>query len=328
MKKILLIALIMVSLVLAGCGNSSENYTNTKTFVGGTNGVVMTFEQSAPPAEVIKGEEFNVVLILTNKGEFSIPADTAEKNGYSLKLKGFSPGDFSVDSTDLEITGTSVGEALPAAEINPDTGETIDPYDTYVTIPDGKTLLYKGGVSGNMEYPMTVEMCYYYETNAYGNLCVKENLQDSTDTDVCTIGGAKDVTSSGAPVQIRNLEEFSGGSNKIRFNFEIYNANANTKISSMFGDCTEAYNKDDYVFIEISTGLKGTLECNGLSKNTVGEGVADGEVKLSDGARKITCSQEIDSSEQGDYIKTISVLAKYKVQQSINTKVLIKNLGE
>lgn len=321
MRKLLLIALILVSVVVAGCTGSAPATDNTKTFVGGTEGVVIRFEESAPPIDIISGEGFDVVAVLTNRGEFPV-----DQGSYRLFLKGFSPRDFDTTPGDLNITPFGDQYVLEPADINPDTGETIDPYDVYVSIPeDGLT--YVGGVTGNMEYPMVLEICYPYQTEAYGKLCIKRNLRDSTDDDTCIISGPKDMTSSGAPIGVRNLEEYSGGSERIRFSFEVYDANPSADIYSPLSDCAEGYQTENQVYVNVNTGFEGSLlSCNGLGDSTNGE--VGNTIKLNSGVRKITCSQEIPSNQRGDYVKTVHIYTTYDVGQRLSKTLLVKNVDE
>ena len=87
-SKSFILGLILVSLVLAGCDGDSS--TNTNPFVGGEQGLAVSYRPLYPPEEVFDcGDDvFDVEVILNNQGEYDI------KQGEAIvTLSGILPSD-------------------------------------------------------------------------------------------------------------------------------------------------------------------------------------------------------------------------------------------
>jgi hypothetical protein len=320
MKKVIVVVLLAM-FVLSGCAKGGSGGSNWNTFIGGTEGISMQFDMDAPPAEVNIGDEFLVMVILTNLGEYTVAPED-----YFVRIKGFSPEEFSTSADALVVQGTEVGEPLQANELNPDTGETLTSYPVYVEVPQGSQLSYTGAIAGNTPFPIAAEVCYKYMTTANAKLCIKEDLTKTTDTAICTVSGPQLVTTSGGPVQIANFMEFSGGKDGIRFSFTVTAANTAGAISTRSSSCSNVYNDEDKVYITIDTGIPG-LSCNGFIGETSETGsMSSGYVKLSSGSRQVTCRQDLSGNHASDYVKIMTITAEYDYEQSVATTVLIKKV--
>lgn len=316
LRKLVIIAALLGVLVLAGCGGTTES-GNWKTFIGGTEGVSIEFDVEAPPNEVNVDEPFSVMVKLENKGEHTVPSGE-----YRVRLKGFSPMDFGVSNEALTVEG--YGEDLQANVMDPDSGETLESYPVYITVPEsGEPLSYVGSLDGNTRLPFQAEVCYKYVTTASAKLCIKEDLSKTTDTNVCVISGPQPVSSSGGPVQISDFKESSGGANAIRFSFDIIAANTGGAIAERDSWCSNDRVKQDRIYVTVDTGLDG-LTCYGFMDST--NNGSSGYVKLTGGSRQVTCSQPVDAGVRGDYVKVISISAEYDYWQSVRKDVLIKQI--
>lgn len=316
MKKIILLITIIAMLTLTACssgGGGNVPATNFKTFIGGTEGVSVSFEQDTPPAEVNAGDPFKVVVKLENKGEHTIPPED-----YFVTLKGFSPEAFGVTLQELTVGGE---EELAANVLDPDTGSTIESYPVYIEIPKNKDLVYQGGIAGNTPFTLFTDVCYTYETTANAKLCIKEDLQKTTDDKVCTITGPKDISSSGAPVTIGGFEESGSGREAVRFQFTISQADNQGTVHRPESKCSTDYKDDGVVYVEVETGMAGELDCNGFSEET---SPSSGYLKLSGGSRTITCKQTVNEGERGDYVTTVIIKARYDFEKSAEKEILIK----
>lgn len=316
MKKVLLILVLGALLLMTGCSNNSSVGDNWKTFIGGTQGVELRFETEAPPSEINVGDEFNVYVILENKGEY-----TVNEGDYTVTVKGFSPAEFGTSSS---LLTTAPEEDLVANVLDPDTGETLESYEVYVALPTGddNMLSYQGGIAGNTPFPFHADVCYRYMTKANAQLCVKEDLTKTTDTKVCTISGVQPISSSGAPVQITDFKEAGAGGDAVRFSFKVIAANTGGEISELDSNCAHDHLSEDRVFVTVNSNLASVPSCNGFTGGNHSEN--SGYVKLSGGSRQVTCTQTISSDEKGDYIKILNITAEYEYEQSISTEVLIK----
>lgn len=316
MKKWFLLLMVLALVVLSGCtdqGSTAGN--NWQTFIGGTEGVQLRFETELPPSEIPTGTDFNALVILENRGEYTVP-----QTDYSVRLKGFSTDEFGVTNRDdLVITGVEQGADLEANVLDPDSGETLNSYEVFMDFPQSGNFNYEGGIAGNTPFPFVAEICYTYQTTAHAKLCIKDDLRRTTDEDTCRIQGPQDVTSSGGPVQISDFSESGAGADAVRFTFKVTQANTRGDVFEPGRECGSDYSIADKVFIEVDTGMVG-LECSGFT----GEGADDdsGFIKLSGGSRQVSCTQRVD--DKGDYIKTVTIKARYDYSDQVTTEVLVK----
>lgn len=324
MKRYLLVAVFAFSLLVAGCADNGDGPSGQmRTFIGGTDGVDVDFEVGAPPAEVNIGDDFNVMMVLENKGEH-----TVEPEDYFVQLRGFSPDDFSTTNEALTVQGSDIGELLQANEMNPDTGEVLESYPVFIDIPQDAPLEYVGDLGGNMQFPFRADVCYTYQTQANAKLCIKEDLSDTTDTEVCTISGAQAITSSGGPIQINNFKEFSGGSGGVRFSFNVVAAKTDGDLAGPGSGCSKQNSHEDRVHVTINTNIPG-LSCNGFVSDQEGGGTEtfSGAIKMTSSSRQITCRQEIPEAQRGDYVKVIDIKADYDYRTSTSKQVLVKQVS-
>lgn len=319
MKWYMIALVLALGLVVAGCSTGGDDYV-ARSYIGGTDGLSLSFEEYAPPTEVNFGDEFNVVVVLENNGEY-----TVEEGDYFVRLMGFSPVNFGTSNDALVIYPD---EVLQGNELNVDTGETFESYPVYVTVPEDEMLSYTGASAGKLTFPFTVEACYRYKTEAIGDLCIKRDLSKSTDDKVCTISSQRTVSASGAPVQISNLQEFGAGRDSVRFTFMVMAANTGGEVSlADMGDalCSDQTIDENKVYMTIETGING-LSCSGFidGKSESGSSV-EGFIKLgSSGSRQISCTQEISESDRFNGEQVISITAEYDYLQSISRDVVIK----
>ncbi|MBC8500483.1 MAG: hypothetical protein H8D38_01845 [DPANN group archaeon] len=314
MRKQFIITLALL-LVLASCADQTVTPSNQKSFLGGTIGLLVSFVEGEPPSEVTDGgaTPFTVSVKLENKGETFVDATDV-----TLTLKGIDAASFGVTNADLTMNPS---EDLLDNDINPDTGEAINSPPVYVTFSQ---LNYLGELSGNQPFPFVVDVCYKYQTMATSQLCIKENLLDSSDTKVCTVTGSKNVQNSGAPVQILNFEEFSAGQNAVSFSFRVKNV-GNGLLSAASSSCDQTPANRDYVTVTVDSGLQG-LTCSGLSNPSENGTAYSGDVKLATGERQIRCTQQLSDADQTDKIMIVDSSVDYDYQESTRTDVLVKHI--
>jgi hypothetical protein len=309
---ILIMALVSVSVFLAGCSEDEPSFGKEKTFLGGTKGLEIEFMNGEPPEEVYDGGDFpfSITLKINNKGEYDVPEEDV-----LVSIQGFDAEEFGLTLDDLE---KNPDEDITGYGINPDTGEPIEPPEYYVTFSD---LNYQGTLSGNHQFPAVANVCYRYLTKATTDLCIKENLLDTQDTSVCTVSGKRSYENSGAPVQITDVEEFTAGSSAVRFSFRVKHIDNNGNIYSKTGDlCDKALANKNKVYVEVDTGMEGTLKCSGLSDGD------SGEIILTDGERMISCTQEVRNPS--NRIKIVNIELSYDYETMEETEFLVKHNPE
>lgn len=314
MKLFNIVALIAATvLILAFSGCSTTESTGPtgeklKAFIGGTNGVTLSFAPGTPPPEVFdKGEfPFDVSIILKNQGE----ADVAQGD-YFVRLSGIDPADFSKSSADFTI---HPDEDLDGMRKDPE-GNIIEGSEVYV---DFSGLNYQDELSGNSQFNIRADVCYKYQTVVNSKLCVKEDMLDTEDNAVCTITESKQIQNSGAPVQITSFEQTVAGRDKIAFTFEISHVGSGS-VHQTNSDCSTETVDENRVYVEVNTGLSGELSCSGLGSG----GSYSGEVVLYEGKRTVRCTQIVDTT--ADFEKITEIKLTYDYKDDVSSQVLVKH---
>jgi hypothetical protein len=306
-KKIIALILVISVLFLSGCKQETGTGTLQKDpFIGGTAGLLISFQKDAPPAEVFdsKNYPFDVEVKLKNEGETEV-----KKENVFVKLKGVDPAEFGLSPSDFT---KSPSEDLTATKKDAQ-GTVIEGATTYVTFSNFN---YQGKVVGNTQFPIWAEACYVYGTTAQAELCVKENLL-SMDDKICKVNEKKKIFNSGAPVQISEFEESARGKNTLAFTFKIeHTVKGNVYTKGTKCDSTSRVNENK-VWINVDTGIPGT-DCPGLSEGTG----TSGYVILYEGERIIRCSQPVSTTT--DYMKPIKIELTYDYLDDISTNVIVK----
>jgi hypothetical protein len=311
MKK-LWILFVVLAVFMTACGDNGPGVTNERTYIGGIEGLVIMYLPDSPPDEAVDGgnQEFTVTIQVDNKGE-----DTVDEGEARFTLAGFHPADFGVTVDDL----TKYNEdEIVRNRINPDTGEVIESYPVFINF---EGLNYEGTLPGNHEFPFQTEVCYMYETDATADLCIKEDLLDTTDERVCKVIGPQNMETSGAPVQVVDFKEATAGPDAVRFNFKVRDVGGGTSFKEGT-DCEDSLTDERKIFVEVDTGMAG-LDCGGLMEGDD----TSGYIRLGTDTRErqVTCTQPVPDSEKQDKIKVINIHLTYDYQQYIEKTVLIKH---
>ncbi|MBW2971221.1 hypothetical protein KY320_03615 [Candidatus Woesearchaeota archaeon] len=307
MRKELLVLMGLVLVVLAGC-KGKNTVSASDPFLGGTTGLLISFMEDAPPVEVYDGGDFpfDIVVKLTNDGVSDVAASDVR-----VKISGIDPAQFSKTSADLV---RSPDEELIRTYKDSE-GNEIEGITTLVAFD---SLNYHETLSGNLQFPVRVDVCYKYSTKAVTQLCIKEDLQDTSEDAVCIVTGDKPVYSSRAPVQITDMKESVRGGERIGFVFTVKNM-GNGNLYQKDSKCdTTGIKYENKVWIDVNSGMAG-LECQGLSEGTSSSGYAT----LYGGERVITCTQDAASST--DYIKPVDITLTYDYRENQEKQLLVKH---
>lgn len=308
--------LVLACIVLAGTGCTNQGKIDTTLleapFIGGTSGIVMSFAENTPPAQVLDGGDFpfDIMIKLKNTGEFLVPKASA-----MISISGFEPGEFGSSAAALKKN--------PQEDLEPVkkdiSGKRIEPPESLVEF---NNLNHLQAITGTqLTYPIRAEVCYTYGTTATAALCVRKNLLNPEDGGICEINEEKKVYNSGSPVQVTSLSESTRSGDKFAFSFSIQHM-GNGKIYAQNSACdksSRAY--EDAVNVEVSTGLPG-LACSGLGET----GLTSGQVKLIGGSRQITCTQTV--AAPADFIMPVTVKVWFDYEDDISTQVIVKHSGE
>lgn len=306
MRKLFTLTLIFL---LAACATDTGPTAGTP-FLGGTQGVVISFEQDAPPPVVYDSGTypFDVVIKADNRGEFPIP-----QGNMFIQLEGFESRQFGRTPQDL-IRGPQ--DPL-TARYKDSSGATQESTPSYVEFP---SLNFVDVIPGaELSFPLRARACYLYGTIATTKLCARDNVLNPRGEGICNVNEDKEVFNSGAPVQISSVVESARGINKIGFTFKISHVGQG-EIYQKGHLCDESTREfEDRVFVEVTSPVQG-LACTGLSG---GVDAASGFTQLFGGSKTITCTQNLP--EPGDFEFPVTITLTYDYEDSITTNVLVKH---
>lgn len=286
-QKLILVLLVVAILTITACENENDDEISQTGFIGGTDGVDISFAKNAPPDKVADQgqEEFEVVVELTNKGEHEIL-----KEDVFVELEGFSASAFGLNDEDLIAHPE---DDLFARRKSPD-GSTISSPSIPVVF---EGLNYQKDAPANTEFTFRAKTCYKYETISLSNICVKENFNNDRDGDLCAVSDTRKVSNSGAPVQITKVKQSPQGRDKTSVTFSIQKKDTDNTgtVSRPDTDCDTAQQNENKVFVSI-TGLEedvgDSVRCIGL----LGGDSSSGFVTLTDDKpREVSCTVELQN---------------------------------
>jgi len=338
-RSIILIVFGIISLFLiAGCrdGNIAGGAPTTP-FLGGTQGLEISFLQGNPPDEVTDGGNlpFKAIVTLRNIGEY----DKLTGAGVKISLVGFLFSDFREGTDfildDLKDKPPDDGAAVEITARKRDSeGNIIEPVEVIKTFPKTtKDFKYIRILQGNTPFIFKANVCYKYRTKAVSEICVLENMVDITDDAICDPSESKSVFSSASPLQITSFRQSVAGTDKIQFSFDIVHSGSGDVFDVRGKDvpttddvyCPTASKdrrpKENKVRVNVTTGITvKTLKCVDTS-DTIG--YVDFITTLVNGKRTVTCTQVLDPS---DFVAPVTITVDFNYLDSIQKEVLVKHL--
>ena len=303
---------VFLLFVLVGCAGQEAQVTE-KAFVGGTQGLEITFLPGRPPQDVFDDPsfKFQIGAKLENKGEW----DILNANDIEVSVTGINPSSFNVQPSSLI---KKADDPLNGVKINA-AGDIVKGDITNVEFPE---MNYVTPVSGTLTFSVLANVCYEYGTKLQGKLCVRKDLRRLTTQDgLCNPDRNIPFETSGAPIQITNVKQSVSGTDKIDIAFTIRKSGASTDSLHKAGttcDSVQLSNRD-VVYVNVKdTGL-GEMKCSGLSGGTA----TAGYVTLFNGEREMRCSQTISSPI--DFETPFNIELKYGYKQFVETKINVKH---
>ena len=286
---------------------------------GGTQGVAMSFYSNMPPAQVYEPVQFNIGLLLENKGEYVVESGAAR-----VYIEGINPDIYCLNTTNMtEDCG------LPGVKNclkNTENLSAIKKISDIEVIPGGQQLLifddddlhYTVDIpSGSIESTILARLCYTYHTDAVAAACLKQQIfTQTTGTQACEISGDKRVQNSGGPVQVTRVTEIPMGSQRVGFQIEIANQGAGEVFNkSEVNNCTELMYGDMNI-VNISWSISGiptdkNIEC------TTCQGPNKNYVTLVNGRNTFMLTVKTDAAPAGAYIESLDLDFDYGYRQQI-----------
>ncbi len=294
--------------LLAACSGQDQNNSLKDPWIGGTDGVLISFEENAPQPEVFDGGDypFGVVVKLKNEGEYDVP-----KENVKVTISGILASEFG--KTEASLIKRPDENILPKRKDAEGRVEDSDP--VFVDFGD---FTFNSSLVAQQPYTFRAEACYTYQTTANSVVCILEDNLD--EAGLCKVSEQKQIFNSGAPLQIINFIESSRGKDKIAFTFTIQHK-GNGRIYQQLSGCNSTTrNFEDIVWVEVDTGISGAIECSGLREGTS----SSGYVRLFSDNKPITCAQTVNTNS--DYQKPVVIRMKYDYQDNKETTVLVKHI--
>lgn len=286
---------VILLLVLAGCGGSSNTDGLNSNWKVGNQGVTMSFLDNSPPDNIYDGEDYSLVLEMRNKGNY--PDNDDDDLDVTLFFSGFSRNLLTLPEDDT----VSIEGGL--TQTNQDGG--VEYYEK-----DFESNIYPDADS--IPQNLKVTACYYYETKAALDTCVDPD-PIKNDEDTCTAGTLGNPGSQAAPIAVTSVydESLKG---KVRFTIKIQNVGSGTVFEGDQCLNPEVTNKNVVKVENVYLGNE-ELDCNPSDK-----------VRLVNGEGILTCTLDnLDASEPA-YIESLGVYLSYNYKNSISKSLTIKNI--
>lgn len=303
-----------IALMLAGCPSPGGEPGELQQFIGGTEGVVVSYEANTPPDEAFDGgfAPFDVVVRLQNMGEQDIRSGDT-----TVRITGILEPEFNLKPGDLT---KKVNEELIAIRQDA-TGKIIPGNPIFVEF---REFNHVSSIAGNaLDFPIRADVCYKYGTEASTQLCSRENILNPEGDGICEVTGSKPVANSGAPVQVANVDQTARSVNSITFSFEVNHVGTGSPYQED-SVCDKTQRRfEDNVFIEVDTNVAG-LSCTRL--DSTGGGRVGGFVKMFGDTTTITCTQTF--SRPTDAVIPATITIGYDYEERAQTTITVKHTGE
>lgn len=308
MKKLIFVFLAVVALAFAGCENGEDQ--RGTSFLGGDRGLELRFMPDAPPDSVSDQgqQDFDVMVELRNRGEYEVPMERV-----LVELSGFRPEAFGLSSADMAL---SPNENVIPRIMNPD-GSVIEPPEAYVTFED---LSYQDAAVGTgTRFPFRVDVCYGYETTGATQLCIKENMNIDRPGDLCNVDGTRSLSTSGAPIQITNVDQSRAGADRTRFTFTVQNKGP----GSVFvpeSTCETGTRVENRVFVNVE-GLPGeNVNCVGLMEGTGNAGFL---ILSGSEPKEVSCIYTV--TDRNNRVEPFNIRLAYDYKQTLTKNIDVEH---
>ncbi|MBI2040720.1 MAG: hypothetical protein HYT16_01335 [DPANN group archaeon] len=301
-SRIFIILLLVALVAFSGCtGGKKQAVQKSSPFVGGSQGLAVSFVPGAPTDTVSAGEEFGISVQLENKGEARI--DGTGK----IKITGINPASFGNPTLEQGV----LPELGPVQKI----GNKAVPGESATV--DFTGLRYSGPVTtGQFDFNVIADVCYKYETNAFVTTCVTENLLKQTvGANACKTSGSKIIVNSGGPIRVASAEQIPSGPNRLGFKLTIKNAGSG-KTVGFSCDNPQARDTDKVMISGVLLG-DAVFDCGS------GIGIVK-EVKLVNGEATVFCKADVPA---GTFEDLTSVNLLYYYDQKAAKKLTVQALG-
>lgn len=311
MKKLRLVLFLAVLAFLVMGQESCQSDGNTDTgerFIGGTEGLIVSFEEYNPPEFVESGglQDFYITLILENMGETYV-----EGSDVKVIISGPNADAFGVSSSSLQVTG--IDQDIYNQDMDAE-GNVVEPEEVYVTFGP---LNYLRELDTNFEFDIRADVCYAYGTEARANGCIVPDPTAPAEEAYCQVREEKEIYNSGAPIQVTGFEEVPAGQNRIKYIFTIEHVGSGRFF--LPGTMCEDQRTNEYkLHFEVKSDVPGGLSCTPIS----GSGQSGDLYVGRDGQTDVTCVQQTQADR--GLTDLLEVSLTYDYLQNKEVPLLVK----
>ncbi len=307
-KRGYLIILVSLVIFVAGC-NTGDNNKVSGSFVGGDNGLILSFVENEPPESVLdaNAEDFFIKIMLENEGEDDVEAGEA-----IVTLSGISKDQFQIDSLTKSNDNLIFG-------VRKDRNNVIEGSQEEVSFNAN----YKGDLKQDFSATITADICYDYETRTLSNICLRKDVARRDREGECFIDEEKSIENSGAPVQVTLLRERRAGNNELSLTFEISNIGAGEvfgKGAFSSGKCDQDKVKENLVHVSIEPVSDVQVRCDKFA-NT-----GEGDLRLtSEKKATVTCSVNTLKLQENAFEDPVNINLDYVYKERISKGIIVEN---
>ncbi len=311
MKKILIAISITLLLILTACTNSGNSSLPTGRYVGGDEGLTISFVEGEPPESVLDDgqESFDITLLAENTGEEDIAPgqiivtlNGIEQNAFKLRSL--------TERNDIEVLGVKkLRDRIQDGE------------STEVRFKDAS---YQDLLPFDFPVDLRADVCYEYGTTAVADVCLKSEASDRKADDQCDIDNdAINVENSGAPVHVEQFTQRARGSEAIQFTFDVVKVGSGDVFpTGTFSDsCGINSDVDDQVNVNVaflSRSNNPTIDCSTLNGDT-------GVVRLISGKKTVRCTVSTSGLQDIAFERPLRIKLDYVYKDSIEANFLVES---
>lgn len=311
MKRTLFIIVLISLLFITACTNNGGSDLPTGRYVGGDDGLKISFVEGEPPESVLddRQETFDISILAENVGEEDIAP-----NQIIITLNGIERDAFKLRSltekNDIEL----LGEKKLRDRIQ-------DGESTEVRFKDAN---YQELLPFDFPVEIRADVCYEYGTTAVADICLKNAASERRTDDQCEIDNDNvNIENSGAPVHIEQFTQRARGSNALQFTFDIVKAGSGDVYpTGTFKDsCGVNYDVDDQVNVDISFLSRSNnpnIDCSTLNGHS-------GIVRLISGKKTVRCTVSTAGLQDIAFERPLRIKLDYMYKDSEETSFLVES---
>jgi hypothetical protein len=313
-KELSLVVILSLFLIIVGCTTTTTT-SKPGTFVGGTNGLDLSFISEEPPDNVLDDNQdlFYITVAVENKGEFDIPA-----NKIIASLGGIDKDSFTISSMDVKLN-----RDLPG--VSKSRSKTIMGGEDEIEFGSAK---YKYNLDADFTTTLRADVCYLYKTDAVASVCLKKNAAAQRDKeDVCAINNANvNLEVSGAPVQIANVDQRPSGSDAVRLTFDVVKKASTGEVyapDTFSSNCRDQEQKKNIFEVEISSAKASIpISCGVLSNGN------KGNTKLAENSKTINCVIKTSGLQETAFNTPINIKVRYFYKDAISKTLVVEDANK